>query len=400
LLAAAGGIYQYDRVNGGLLPGPAVSEKQAAAPRQTVSAAPIVQPPAAPPAPAEPPAAAPAAADAAPENRIIGLQIRETETEMRLEFALRERAVVYLKERSQNSFVYHVRGIGSEIEAPLIRGNRWIRRLAIEPYESGIDIRFATAADMLVETRQQLTDGRPMWVIYLRQAMPAPAAAAAPVQKPPAKETVAAAAPAPAPPAPVKLDIKSTNPASAAADKLEYAVELMNSGRPADAEQLLLGMLDGRVDYDARRHLIALYERLGRPARLRTLLLASLQKYPRDTLFTTEYARLLFQAGGFREVIALLDANESLDASQHAVLAASYQRLDRHADAIRHYRMALRQDAGNARNWVGLGISQEQSAAFADALESYREAARLGGLNGRLQAFVDRRSDKLRQVVD
>jgi MSHA biogenesis protein MshN len=99
-------------------------------------------------------------------------------------------------------------------------------------------------------------------------------------------------------------------------------------------------------------------------------------------------------------VIAVLGEEQGLDADQEALLAASYQRLDQHEAAIQHYQLALQQDAKNARNWVGLAISQEQSAAFGAALDAYQQASRLGGLNTRLRDFVERRSEKLQQVVN
>ena len=80
------------------LDGPAVTA--AAAPRVAAAVA-VTAPAVAENTPAMP---LPAAVEPAPGNRIIGLQMRETERAMRLEFALRERAVAYLKERSENSF--------------------------------------------------------------------------------------------------------------------------------------------------------------------------------------------------------------------------------------------------------------------------------------------------------
>jgi cytochrome c-type biogenesis protein CcmH/NrfG len=67
---------------------------------------------------------------------------------------------------------------------------------------------------------------------------------------------------------------------------------------------------------------------------------------------------------------------------------------------MRHYRLALDLDADSARNWVGLGISQEHSAKLEDALASYRKADRLGKLSNRLQAFVDKRSVSLERVLN
>jgi len=102
-------------------------------------------------------------------NQIIGLQIRESEDDMRMEFVLRDKVVAFLKERGENSFGYHLRDIESQIFAPVISDNRWIRELAITSSSSGVDVNFQTAEDILVETRQSLVNGEPVWVINLRK---------------------------------------------------------------------------------------------------------------------------------------------------------------------------------------------------------------------------------------
>ena len=103
------------------------------------------------------------------DNQIIGLQIRESEDDMRMEFALRDKVVAFLKERGENSFGYHLRDIESQILAPAISDNRWIRELAITSSDTGVDVNFQTAEDILVETRQSLVSGEPVWVINLRK---------------------------------------------------------------------------------------------------------------------------------------------------------------------------------------------------------------------------------------
>ena len=74
--------------------------------------------------------------ETSPPNRIVGLQIRESEQEMRMEFVLTEKVVAYLRERGENSFGYHLRDIESQIDAPQISNNPWIRTLDIESSES------------------------------------------------------------------------------------------------------------------------------------------------------------------------------------------------------------------------------------------------------------------------
>ncbi len=365
----------------------------------------------------------------APANQIIGLQLRESETEMQMEFVLRDKTVAYLRERGENHFSYRLGEIESRITAPIIRDNRWVRQLSITTAGDGVDIGFETAPGILVETAQSLGDGEAVWVISLRQAAPAEpepalavqagsseaARAAAPALSDQAEndiaENVEATSPAEATalvqqpseqsaPQPVKLEIKTTTPNAKALNQLEYAVELINSRRLAEAEKTLRGLFDGSEDYRARVGLIALYDLDRRHDRMLQLAQESMQRYPERRLFRTEYARALFQAGAYSEAIALLADVETPDATQLALLAASHQRIDEHVDAVRHYRLALKLDAGNARNWVGLGISQEHTADLEDALNSYRKAGRLGSLNDRLQAFVKQRSDTLKQVLN
>lgn len=412
LLVAAGLFWKYpfgfEFLQSSALPDSIEDQQQPAAPvvpadESTAAIIGLAEPVVLPVAGAEPPPAL--------VNQIVGLQIREAETEMRLEFVLRERVAAYLQERGENSFSYHLRDIDSEIVAPLIRDNPWIRQLTILQNGSGVDVNFATTTDILVETRQGEQDGQSLWIINLRAARPAPAVVA-PAQAPalPAPAVVSVAVPAAAKPdvepaaatapAPVKLDIKSTSAVTQTTNQLDYAVELINSRRNEEAETLLGELLGGTHDYSARKHLLALYSRVNRPARLRALLQSSLLEYPQDLFFRTEYARSLFASGDYREAIAQFAGETGLDAGQQALLAASYQRLDQHEAAIRHYQFALQLDAKNARNWIGLGISQEQNAAFDAALDAYQQASRLGGLNDRLLAFVERRSSKLRQVLD
>ncbi len=353
-------------------------------------------------------------------NQIIGLQIRESEQDMRLEFVLRDKVVAYLKQRGENSFGYHLREIESQIVAPEISDNPWITDLAITTSAQGVDIQFETAPEILVETRQSQVDGEQVWAINLRKSLPqavvVPLAEQTAVVEFPAIESTpeaimpgeSVASPAPieitsvaqAQAPVVKLEIKSTNPNAKSANQLEYAVELINSRRYADAESLLQGLLGGVEDHSARQHLLALYNGQQLNDRYHRLARDSAAKYADDALFRTEYGRSLFQNTDYRAVIQLFSVETGLDSGQQALVAASYQRLDEHSAAIRHYQLALEQDASNAKSWIGLGISQEHSAELEAALASYQRAGKLGNLNTRLQAFVERRSNTLQQVLN
>jgi len=358
-------------------------------------------------------------------NQIIGLQIRESEDDMSMEFALRDRVVAFLKERGENNFSYHLRDIESQILAPVMSDNRWIRKLAINSSDSGVDVSFQTAEDILVETRQKLVNEEPSWVIVLRKSA-APvvvetaqhnvsvdgtatsdAKQVSKILEPEANEAAGVEfeaglrqSPADEGPGVVSLDIKSTNPNTKSINQLGYALELINTRRFSKAQAILQELLGGSEDYAARQHLLALYNSQNRSDRFLRLVRDSMAKYPDDILFKTEYARSLYQSAAYQAVIELFAAEGPIDANQQALVAASYQRLDEHESAVRHYQNALEQNATNARNWIGLGISQEHIGALADALNSYQQAANLGNLNLRLQTFVENKRRTLAQVLN
>lgn len=411
LLVVAAGIYLHDHFNG--RQGSSSTPMTGTAP--SVADQPI----------AEPEFSETVVTDQMIGNQIIGLQIRESEDDMRMEFALRDRVVAFLKERGENNFSYHLRDIESQILAPVISDNRWIQNLAITSSDTGVDVNFQIAEDILVETRQSLVNGEPNWVISLRKP-------AAPKEDDIAARNVAVVEPvvietdripatveyetsesveymvkpeprqlaSPGDQGEVSVEIKSTNPNAKSINQLGYALELINTRRFAKAQAILQELLGGSQDYAARQHLLALYNSRNRNDRFLRLVRDSMVKYPDDTLFKTEYARSLYQSAAYRAVIELFATENPVDANQQALVAASYQRLDDHESAIRHYQLALEQDAGNAKNWIGLGISQEHTKALEDALNSYLQAAKLGNLNVRLQAFVDNKRRTLAQVLN
>lgn len=357
----------------------------------------------------------PEPAEIAPRNQIIGLQIREADDAMELEFVLRNQVVAYVTERSENTFAYHLREIDSQIVAPVLRDNRWLQSLEISPAGDGVDIRFQTVDGILVETRQhQAEDGR-AWSIGFRQPEPEPVVAINASQLPARSVTeplieadaeevsepvIARIDPAIQAPEEVKLEIRTSNPNATDVNRLRYALDLINTGRHADAEKLLRDLLHGSEDRAARTHLLALYGHQNRQDRLARLAQDSLTRYPEDQVFLTEFARARYQAKAYRSALDLLSSIPRFNADQHALAAACHQRLEHHERAIEHYLKALKIDAANAKNWVGLGISQEHTADIEKALQSYQNAARLGSLNGRLQSFVEKRSATLAQVVN
>ncbi len=357
-----------------------------------------------------------------PANQIIDLQIRESVDDMSLEFSLRGKVVSYLKERTENSFVYHLKNIQSEIAAPVISQNRWIEQLSIFARDDGVDVSFGTVTGVLVETQQNFKDGKQVWSIKLKKATrpgevvrqaEVPIHATVEVSDGDSGKTKIAAAPEPNFEVPVeevvevavgtkvvKLDIKSSQKKSAPSVRLQTALRFIKNRRWNEAETVLLELIEGPQDLAARTRLLSIYQQRQQSERFSTLVRESIDRYPQQALFKTEYARLLFQLATYSEVIELLGADQNANATQLALLAASYQRLDQHQQALDYYQRSLNKDARQAKNWIGLGISQEQTAQQEAALRSYDTAAKIGNLNSRLQAFVRERIKQLAPVVN
>ncbi len=362
---------------------------------------------------------APEVVDIVEHNQIIGLQINESANEMSVEFSLQKKVISYLKERSENRFVYYLKDIRSEIDAPVMRNNQWIEQLSISPRDGGVDITFRTASGVLMETRQQLQGGEQVWAIKLKkspqpkvivQLVEAPTRVANEqssvetvkaeivdsVNKPETGAEVEATSEAKV----VKLDIRSSQPKLNPDEQLQKAVNLLRKRRWSQSEALLQGLIDGPNDLVARRHLLSIFEQRQATSRFSVLLGASMKRYPQESVFKTAYARSLFETGAYQDVIEYLQNINNADATQLALIAASYQRLDQHDKAADYYTQSLDKDGRQAKYWIGLGISQEHRAQLKQALRSYRIAAKLGGINARLQAFIEKRSDLLLKAIN
>ena len=355
-----------------------------------------------------------------PTNQIIGLQIKETPTQVSLEFSMHEKAVSYLKERSEGRFVYHLKNVSSEIVAPLIRDNRWIEKLAIHQHDGGVDVAFKTVDGVLVSTEQLQKQDESIWAIQLEKLPDAEVVNAVPES---AVETVTenlslhqsiepvevAIETKPEPKLesdienalePVKLDIKSSSKELNESNQLKRAKELIQTRDWKTAETLLLGLIDGPQDMLAREQLLGIYAQPKYASQYASLASRSSSRYPDNNLFKTEYARAQFQGQSYASVIHLLNSIAAPNAIQLALLGASHQRLDQHGKAIEFYQRSLRLDKRQAKNWIGLGISLEHNAQLKLALQSYLTAARLGNLNPRLSEFVAKRSKTLKQVLN
>ena len=343
-------------------------------------------------------------------NQIIGLQIKESSSDVSLEFSLSEKTVSYLKERSENRFVYHLKNIKNAIVAPLIKDNLWIKSLSIVPVGEGVDVAFQTAEGVLVNTEQLQKLDEASWIIQLEK-LPDPVviegkkvtgvAFAVNTEEPtegvitPDKIEVAETVSKP-----VKVEIKSALKKLSDREHLLLAKELVKNRDWESAVRLLHSLIDGPQDLSARKQLLGIYAQPQYAGEYASLARQSSERYPENVLLKSEYARALFQNQSYRSVISILQTGNNRDYTQLALIAASYQRLEEHDQAIEYYRQSLKLNRAQARNWIGLGISLEHNAQPRLALQSYQTAVKLGNLNTRLEQFIEQRSRLLTKVIN
>jgi hypothetical protein len=343
-------------------------------------------------------------------NQVIGMQIRESNKAISLEFSLREKVVSYLKERGEKRIVYHLRNIQSEIVAPVIRDNRWIEQLTMTDQADGIDINLITVAHVLVETQQQRLGEEIVWAITLSK-LPAPVAivpAISDQKNQPVNvdvvtqsdENIVDTDNAGIETKVVKLEIKSRDTDSDILRQLKKAQALIKQQQFNSAEPLLLDLLDSTQDLAAREFLLIVYKRNKNIGRMNELLVASMKRYPQHLVFKTRHAQSLFQLNEYQRVIDFFQIQADLNAMQLALIGASYQRLDRHKLAADFYRQSLLIEASHPKNWIALGLSEEHNANPQQALSAYRSASKQGGLNSKLTEFVEQRSSILEKVIN
>jgi predicted negative regulator of RcsB-dependent stress response len=343
-------------------------------------------------------------------NQIIGMQLRESDKTISLEFSLREKVVSYLKERSEKRIVYHLKDIQSDIVSPVIRDNRWIEQLVMSVQADGVDINLITAANVLVETQQQRLGEEIVWAITLSKLLaPEVIVPVISVQKNQAVKVEAKTQPdesmsdtgnAGLETKVVKLEIISRDTHSDVLRQLKSAQAFIKQKQFDLAEPILSGLLGSTQDLVAREFLLIVYKRNKNTSRLNELVTASMKRYPQNLIFKTRHAQSLFQLKDYQSVIDFLQIQADLNAMQLALIGASYQRLDQHQPAADFYRQSLRIEASHPRNWIALGLSEEHNANSLQAFSAYRSASKQGGLNSKLTEFVEQRISILEKVIN
>jgi MSHA biogenesis protein MshN len=197
-----------------------------------------------------------------------------------------------------------------------------------------------------------------------------------------------------------RIDRRITSTARERADA-EYrrSAGLINQGRVAEGMDGLRNALAIDGNYEApRQTLVALLVEQRRMDEAVSQLQQGLELNPSNSAFAMLLARILVDRQSLAAAVALLQKHApsaGTNADYHAFLAALYQRLGRHDEAVQEYKVALQLSPGAGVWWVGMGISQEAAGHRKEALEAFRQARAAGNLAGDVLAYVDQRLKSL-----
>lgn len=146
--------------------------------------------------------------------------------------------------------------------------------------------------------------------------------------------------------------------------------------------------------HPAREDLGTLRVRQGRLAEAERLVSRGLQEEPDWIGYRRLLARLELARNQNAEALARLEPSRPLvnaDPEYHGLLAAAYQRLERHNEAMLEYQALIELQPNEGRWWAGLGISREARGDRSGALEAYGRARALGNLDPRIADHIKKR---------
>ena len=176
------------------------------------------------------------------------------------------------------------------------------------------------------------------------------------------------------------------------------ATTLLRQGRSLEAQKALQQALaDLPTHQDARLMYAQLLQGDGRSAEARSLLSEGMTLRPQAFAFNAALAQMQLLSRDTEQAVTTLERGLSAagdNAPYHALMATALQQQSRHAEAVQHYVVALRQQPDSSNWLVGLGVSLQAQGNTQGAAEAYQRALDLG-LPASLSQFT---RERLQQV--
>lgn len=153
----------------------------------------------------------------------------------------------------------------------------------------------------------------------------------------------------------------------------------------------------------AREMLAGIYIKSGHFINAAELLSEGVKIAPEYSLFAKLYARVLLEQSNPKLAIQILKQGSvsvpmNIEPDYYALLAATYQRVNDHQNAVNIYLQLVKIRPAAGIWWLGLGISLEKSGKNKEALEAYQRAQKTGNLKAGLIKFTNNRVSALSEI--
>ncbi len=175
--------------------------------------------------------------------------------------------------------------------------------------------------------------------------------------------------------------------------EVKEASKLIAAGKFNEAEKLLLtALVDNPENLLARESLALIYFNTDRLGRASSMVEQGLESAPDNVGLLKMKVKLEVAKKDFskaRAAMLAMPKPKLVEDPEYFILLADIERqLGNNRSAIDIYSAVLTYYPGNAKWWIGLGLSLERIGDLSGALESYNKALKLNNLNYSLREFL------------
>ena len=173
------------------------------------------------------------------------------------------------------------------------------------------------------------------------------------------------------------------------------AVDFLQKGRAAEAEKhLKLAINVDEMHTPARELLVGVMLQQGHWREAQQILEEGIEKVPAHYPFAQLLARVYVEHGADQKALAVMEENRRAAANNPeyvAFLAVLYQRVGKHAEAVKAYTEAVTLNPQEGRWWLGMGISLEATQDWDNAEKAFQRAIDGGTLDDNLLKYARQR---------
>ena len=180
--------------------------------------------------------------------------------------------------------------------------------------------------------------------------------------------------------------------------------QFLQKGQMREGKEYLREALSLYIPHiKAREMLAGIYIKSGHFINAAELLSEGVKIAPEYPLFAKLYARVLLEQNNPKLAVKILEQGSASvpmnnEPDYYALLAATYQRVNDHQNAVDIYLQLVKIHPAAGVWWLGLGISLEKSGKNKEAVEAYQRAQKTGSLKAGLIKFTNNRVSALKEI--